>query len=158
MVVAEVTGRFKDFAFTLEQVEDDFAGSKLTATVKTASIDTENDRRDSHLRSDDFFGAERYPEITFVSTAFEKTGENRYRVPGDLTIRDVTKPVVLDLIYNGSVRDSRGNTKAGFKASVTIDRFDFGVSWDKTLETGELVAGREVAITILVEVMKESES
>ena len=155
MVIAEVTGRFKEFTVTLEQPGQDFGGSKLEADIKTGSVDTDIESRDKHLRSDDFLNAEKYPDITFKSTSFEKTGNDTYKIAGNLTIRDVTKQVVLEAKYNGAVTDPMGNTKAGFKATTTINRFDYGVKWNKTIEAGGLVAGENVEITLLMELAKQ---
>ena len=155
MVIAEVTGRFKEFTVTLEQPGQDFVGSKLEADIKTGSVDTDIESRDKHLRSDDFLNAEKYPDITFKSTSFEKTGNDTYKIAGNLTIRDVTKQVVLEAKYNGAVTDPMGNTKAGFKATTTINRFDYGVKWNKTIEAGGLVAGENVEITLLMELAKQ---
>jgi polyisoprenoid-binding protein YceI len=155
LVIAEVTGRFKEFDVTLRHSKDDLTDAEIEATIKTASIDTDNEGRDKHLRSDDFLNAEKFPEIRFKSTSVEKTGKDTYRITGTLTIRDVTKPVVLETRYNGQVKDSRGNEKAGFKATTTIDRFVFGVKWDRAIETGGLVAGKDVEITLLMELGKE---
>ncbi|MBP1691624.1 MAG: YceI family protein [Bacteroidetes bacterium] len=152
LVIAEVTGRFKEFTVTLQQTaKNDFAGSILEASIKTASVDTENEGRDKHLRSDDFFNAEKFPEITFKSTAIEKTGTDTYKVSGDLTIRDITKPVVFEARYTGQVKDPWGNQKIGFKATASVNRFDYGLKWDKAIETGGLVAGDVVNITLLME-------
>ncbi len=155
LVVGEVEGGFKDFDVTLKQGKDDFSGSALEATIKTSSINTENDMRDKHLRSDDFLNAEKYPLITFKSTSFEKIGENTYKITGDLTIRDVTKPVVLDAKYAGQITDPRGNRKAGLRATGSFNRFDFGVKWNKTIEAGGLVAGDTINITLLMELQEQ---
>ncbi|MBK7256824.1 MAG: polyisoprenoid-binding protein [Ignavibacteriae bacterium] len=152
MVIAEVPGNFREFDVTFTQKGTaDFAGSSLSATIKTASINTDNEGRDKHLRSDDFFNADKFPAITFTSTSFEKTGTDTYVIKGDLTIRDVTKPVVLNARYTGTVKDPRGNTKIGFKATTAINRFDFGVKWNKAVEAGGLVVGETVDITLLME-------
>ena len=155
MVIAEVTGRFKDFDVSLEQTADDFTGSRLDAVIQSGSVNTDNEMRDKHLRSDDFLNAEKFPGITFKSTSFEKTGKDTYKIAGNLTIRDVTKPVVLDAIYNGSITDPMGNTRAGFKATTTINRFDYGVKWNKAIEAGGLIAGENVEITLLMELTKQ---
>ncbi len=155
LVIAEVTGRFTDFTVTLNQGNDDFTGSELTAVIKTSSINTDNEGRDKHLRSDDFLNAEKYPEITFKSTSFEKTGDGKYRIAGNLTIRDVTKPVVLDAVYKGSVTDPWGNLKSAFKATTTIDRFDYGVKWNTAIDSGGLVAGKDISITLNIELAKQ---
>ena len=154
LVIAEVAGRFTDFAVNFQQAGDDFTTAKIEAIIKTASINTDVERRDNHLRSGDFLDAEKYPAITFKSGAIEKTGENTYKIEGDLTIRDDTKPVVLDTKFNGTILDPYGNVKAGFKATTTINRFDFGVKWNAATETGGLVAGSDVEITLLMEFSK----
>ncbi len=154
LVIAEVTGRFTDFDVELQQGADDFSTAKIEATIKTASINTDQEKRDTHLRSDEFLNAEKYPTMTFKSTSIEKTGDRTYKVLGDLTIRDVTKPVVLDTRFNGTVVDPWGNTKAGFKARTTINRFDYGVLWRNAMSDGGLVAGKNVEITLLVEFAK----
>ena len=152
MVIAEVPGSFRDFDVTFVQKGSaDFAGSSLNATIKTASVNTDNDGRDKHLRSDDFFNAEKFPVITFKSTAFEKTGTDTYAIKGDLTIRDITKPVVLTARYTGTVKDPWGNTKIGFKATTAISRFEFGLKWNKAVEAGGLVVGETVDIMLLME-------
>jgi polyisoprenoid-binding protein YceI len=155
LVISEVDGNFKDFDVTLKQLNPDFSGSTLEASIKTASISTDNDFRDKHLRSDDFLNAEKYPAITFKSTSFEKTGDNAYKITGDLTIRDVTKPVVLDAKFLGEMTDGRGTTRAGFKATGSINRFDYGVKWNKAVETGGLVVSDKVDITLLMELQKQ---
>jgi polyisoprenoid-binding protein YceI len=156
MVIAEVTGRFNQFDATLEQTGTDLNGSRLSANIKVGSIDTDNDGRDKHLRSADFFDAEKYPEITFVSKSFEKVGDNKYKITGELTIRGITKTVVLDTRFNGEMKDPWGNTKAGFKATTEINRKDFGLVWNKTLETGGVLVGDIVGITINAEMNKET--
>jgi polyisoprenoid-binding protein YceI len=152
MVIAEVPGNFREFDVTFTQKGSaDFAGSTLTATIKTASINTDNEGRDKHLRSDDFFNAEKFPTLTFKSTSFEKTGTDTYAIKGDLTIRDITKPVVLTARYTGTVKDPWGNIKIGFKATTSINRFDYGLKWNKAVEAGGLVVGETVDITLLME-------
>ena len=155
MVIAEVTGRFTDFDLSLVQTKDDLTESKLDATIKVNSINTDNEGRDKHLRSADFFDAEKYPEIKFVSKSFEKTGKNSYKITGDLTIHGTTKPVVLDAKYNGSVNDPWGTTRAGFKATTTINRKEFGIVYNKALETGGFLIGEDVEVIINVELTKE---
>lgn len=151
MVFSEVTGTFRDFDVIFESTKDDFTDAKIVATIKANSIDTQNERRDNHLKSDDFLNAEKYPEIAFKSTTVEKLSEDTYRITGQLTIRNVTKPVVLDVKFRGMIDDPWGNKKIAFKATTTIDRFDFGVAWNKTLEAGGLIAGREVQVTLLMQ-------
>ncbi len=155
LVIAEVGGRFKEFDATLTSGKEDFSDMQVEADIKTTSIDTDNEQRDKHLRSDDFLNTDKYPDMKFKSTRIEKTGENTFRISGDLTIRDVTKPVVLDAKLGGVVKDPWGNTKAGFRATTTIDRFEYGVKWNKAIETGGLVAGKDVEVTLLFEFAKQ---
>jgi len=155
LVIADVTGRFGDFDITLTQKEnDDFSGSDLNAEIRTASVSTDNERRDGHLRSDDFFNAEKFPAISFKASSFEKVDQSSYKITGELTMRDVTKSVVLDTEYRGSVKGPGGKMRAAFRVSTTIDRFDYGVRWDKTLDTGGLVVGENVEISLLVELIR----
>jgi polyisoprenoid-binding protein YceI len=109
--------------------------------------------RDGHLKSDDFFNAEKFPEINFKSTSFEKLGDNKYKITGDLTIRDVTKNVTFDATLNGTLKTDRG-VLAAWKATTTINRFDYNLKWSKTLETGGLAVGKDVIITLNLELNK----
>jgi polyisoprenoid-binding protein YceI len=155
MVISEVSGLFKDFDVTFASAKEDFTDAVIGATIKAGSIDTGSENRDRHLRSDDFLNVEKYPEITFKSAKVEKTGDGTYKIFGDLTIRDVTKPVILDTQYKGTVKDGRGNPVAAFKATTTIDRFEFGTKWDRMIEGTGLVAGKNVEITLLLELKKQ---
>jgi polyisoprenoid-binding protein YceI len=154
MVIAEATGRFKDFDVVMTTTGDDLTASTLEATIQTASVMTDNDYRDNDLRGPEFFDTEKYPTAVFKSTKWEKAGENKFKVTGDLTIRDKKKPVVLDVTYFGSITDAHGGTRAGWKAETTIDRFEFGTIWNKTLETGGLVVSKDVRLTMRVELKK----
>ncbi len=155
MVINEVTGRFNDFDVTLVQTGSDFVGSKVTVTVKAASVNTDNEGRDKHLRSEDFFSADKFPEEKFVSTAFEKSGENTYKITGNLTLRGVTKQVVLDAKFNGKMKSPWGNEVAGFKVTGSVKRTDFGLVWNKTLDAGGLLVGENVDLTFQIELGKE---
>jgi polyisoprenoid-binding protein YceI len=155
MVISEVSGRFQDFDAMLTHTKDDFSEGKLNATIKVSSISTDNEKRDGHLKSSDFFNAEKYPEIIFVSKSFKATGKNIYKIAGDLTMHGVTKPVVLDTKFNGQVDGPGGNTVAGFKATTTVNRKDFGIVWNKTLEAGGLLVGEDVEVVIKIEMIKE---
>ena len=154
MVISEVTGRFKDFDATLIQTNDDLSDSKLSATLKVNSISTDNEKRDGHLKSADFFDAEKFPEITFFSKSFKKSGKDTYKISGDLTMHGSTKPVVLDTKFNGEIKDPWGNMMAGFKATTTVNRKDFGIVYNKALETGGLLIGEDVEVAIIVEMQK----
>jgi polyisoprenoid-binding protein YceI len=155
LVISEVTGRFNDFDVTLTQGKDDFSASAVEATIKTASVNTDNEFRDKDLRSGNFFTADSFPTISFKSSTFEKTGDGTFKITGMLTIRDVTKEVILDAKLIGTMTDPRGNAKMGFKATTTIDRFDYGVKWDRKLDSGGLVVSKNVDITLLMEFAKQ---
>jgi polyisoprenoid-binding protein YceI len=150
MVVSEVDGSFKLFDGSMEHNKPDYSDAKINFTVDVNSVDTDNENRDKHLKSDDFFNAEKFPQMKFESTSFTPLGGNKYKLAGNLTIRDVTKPVNFDVTYGGSISGQRG-AKAGFKATTTINRFDYNLKWDRATETGGLVVSKEVGITVNVE-------
>ena len=153
MVISSVTGSFKDFAITMKSAKDDFSDATVQSTIKVGSLSTDNDKRDAHLKSDDFFNAEKYPEINFKSTSFEKLSETKYKITGDLTIRDVTKNVTFDVVLNGTLKTTHGVLSA-WKATTTINRFDYNLKWNKTIETGGLIVGQDVIITLNLELNK----
>jgi polyisoprenoid-binding protein YceI len=152
MVVSETEGQFKNFDINVASPSDDFNGSQVEFTAQVASIDTENEKRDGHLKSPDFFDAEKYPEIKFKGK-LEKVG-SKYQLKGDLTIKETTKPVTLDVAYGGTVKAFNGE-RAGFKATGSIKRFDYGLTWDKTIEDGSLIVGDEVQIIAKIEMQKK---
>lgn len=156
MVFSEVSGTFKNFDVMFDAAKDDFTDAKIEATIKTGSIDTQNENRDKHVKSDDFLNVEKFPEMKFKSTKIEQTGKDTYKITGDLTIRDITKSVTLDTKYKGSIKDTHGNTRVAFKATTTIDRFEFGTKWNRELDSGGLIAGKEIEITLIVELMKQN--
>lgn len=147
LVVSDVEGKFKSFDGSLDSDKPDFSDAKIVFTVDVSSVNTDNDMRDNHLKSDDFFNAAKFPQIKFESTSFQPTGGNKYKLSGNLTIRDVTKPVVFDVAFGG-VANAMGGTHAGFKAKATINRFDYNLKWSATTEAGGLVVGKDVDITI----------
>jgi polyisoprenoid-binding protein YceI len=147
LVVSDVEGKFKSFDGSIESDKPDFSDAKIVFTVDVNSVNTDNDMRDNHLKSDDFFNASKFPQIKFESTSFQPTGGNKYKLSGNLTIRDVTKPVVFDVTFGG-VANAMGGTHAGFKAKATINRFDYNLKWSATTEAGGLVVGKDVDITI----------
>lgn len=153
LVVSEVEGYFKLFDGTMENTKPDFSDAKISFTVDINSINTDNEMRDKHLKSDDFFNAEKFPAMKFQSTSIKPLGGNKYELKGNLTIRDVTKPVTFDVTYGGSV-NAMGTTKLGFKAKTTIDRFDYNLKWSKATEAGGLVVSRDVEIVVNVELNK----
>ncbi|MBS1918022.1 MAG: YceI family protein [Bacteroidetes bacterium] len=154
LVVSDVEGKFKSFDGWMESDKPDFSDAKIGFTVDVASISTDNDMRDNHLKSDDFFNAAKFPQMKFESTSFQSLGGNKYKLNGNLTIRDITKPVSFDVNYGGSV-NAMGGTHVGFKAKTTINRFDYNLKWDKTTEAGGLIVGKEVDVTINIDLMKK---
>lgn len=150
MTVSEVEGSFKIFDGNVEHTKADFSDAKINFSVDVNSVFTDNERRDGHLKGDDFFNAAQFPTMKFVSTAMKPLGNNKYQLSGNLTIRDVTKPVVFDVTYGGTVNTGRGR-KSGFKAKTTINRFDYNLKWDRAVEAGGLVVAKDVDIQINVE-------
>lgn len=151
MVVSEVSGSFKDFDATIVSKSDDFNGTDIEFVAKVGSINTGVENRDNHLKSDDFFNAEKYPELKFKGV-LAKEG-SKYLLKGDLTIRDVTKPVVFDVTYGGKVDTGRG-VKAGFKVNGKINRLDYGLKWSNKLASGEMVVSDAVEIVGKLELNK----
>ena len=147
MVVSEVDGTFKIFDGSMEHSKPDYSDAKIAFSVDVNSINTDNTNRDNHLKSDDFFNAAQYPAMKFESTSFTPLGGNKYKLDGNLTIRDVTKPTSFEVTYGGTINTQRG-AKAGFKAVGKINRFDYNLKWDRATETGGLVVGKEVVITV----------
>ena len=150
MMISTVRGHFDDFTASVESNGDDFTNAEISFTAKTASIHTNNNDRDNHLRSDDFFNAEQYPELTFISKSFDGNS-----LIGDLTIRDVTKEVTLDVEFNGVAVDPYGQTKAGFELEGKINRKDFNLTWSAVTEAGSIVVADEVKLAVAVQFIKE---
>jgi polyisoprenoid-binding protein YceI len=154
MVVSETVGNFRDFTANIKSDKSDFSDLNVDFIIQVKSINTDDVKRDEHLRGEDFFEAEKYPTITFKSTSLKKISEKKYELEGDLTMKAVTKKVKWDLTYNGSLTDKRG-TRAGFKATTVVNRKDFGVSWNKTLDAGGLALSDEVEIKVNIEINKK---
>lgn len=148
---SNVIGTFKQFEGTFDYEPGTPETWKVNATVQTASIDTNVKERDNHLRSPDFFDAEKYPTLTFVSSKVTDATAESAKLEGLLTIHGIGQPVVFDLVINGVGKDPWGNTRASFTATVKINRKDFGLTWNKALESGQLLVGEEVTITLEVE-------
>ncbi|MFD1163715.1 YceI family protein [Hwangdonia seohaensis] len=151
MMISTVTGHFEDFQATAKTDGDNFVNADFQFSAETASINTKNKDRDTHLKSDDFFNAEKYPELKFVSKSFD--GE---KLIGDLTIRDVTKEVVLDADFNGIAVDPYGQTKAGFEISGQLNRKDFNLTWSAVTEAGSIVVSDKVKLVVDVQFIKQS--
>jgi polyisoprenoid-binding protein YceI len=154
MVVSKVRGRFAKFTGSIDLDESDLTRSTLKAKIDAASIDTGTPDRDVHLRSADFFDTDAFPELLYRSRRIEALSGDRYRVIGDLTIRDVTREVPLEVEYGGRATDPWGNERAGFSARASLDRKDFGLTWNQVLEAGGVIVGDRVEIDIEVEVVR----
>ena len=153
LAVSDVEGTFKSFDGSMESAKPDLSDAKISFVVDVNSVSTDNENRDNHLKSDDFFNAAKFPQMKFESNSFQLLGNNKYKLSGNLTIRDVTKPVHFDVTYGGTV-NAMGGTHAGFKAKTTINRFDYNLKWDKATEAGGMVVGKDVDITINVDLKK----
>lgn len=147
-LVTKVRGRFSEFAGTIDYDAAAPERSAVSFAVKTASIDTNEATRDEHLRSADFFEVERFPTLTFTSKRVERKGDTDFVVHGDLTIRGVTKTIALPVSFLGSATDPWGNEKLGFEAETTLNRKDFGLTWNAVLETGGVLVGDEVKVSL----------
>jgi len=157
LMISRVKGQFTDMEGTLHIDDDDVSTAKLQVEIDAASIDTRVDQRDEHLRSGDFLDVENHPKLTYQSKKVERTGENELRVVGDLTIRDVTREVVLHVTERGQAKDPWGGQRAGFGAEAKLNRKDFGLTWNQALETGGVLVGDEVEITLDAEWVLETE-
>jgi polyisoprenoid-binding protein YceI len=154
MMITTVKGRFTEFTGTIVADEEHFADSTVEATMQAASLDTRSEQRDAHLRSPDFLDVERYPEVTFRSTGLRGTKDS-FELTGDLTIRDVTRPITLDVTFEGEGKDPWGGTRASFSAKGKFDRRDFGLTWNVALETGGILVSNEVKINIEAQVVAQ---
>ena len=155
LMVSKVRGRFSDVAGTIEIGENPLESS-VSVTIQTASIDTRDEQRDGHLRSDDFFGVESYPTMTYVSRSVRQAGKGRYLVDGDLTVKGVSQSVPLDLTFEGGATDPWGGVRIGFAARAEVDREAFGLTWNQALETGGVLVGKKIAIEIEAEAIRQA--
>ena len=156
MVVSKTRGRFTRWNGQLDFDPAQPGKGSVQVTIEPASIDTADAQRDGHLRSADFFDVEKHPQATFRSTKIEPRGGDRYLVAGDLTIKGVTRPVALEATWEGTGKDPWGGERAGFSATATIDRRDFGLEWNKVLETGGVLVGEKVELQLEVEAVKQA--
>lgn len=154
MVISEVEGTFSTFAGSVNQTAADFTKADFNINIDVASVDTDNAKRDNHLKSVDFFDVENYPNITFKSTSVVKKDKNNYTLKGALTIHGVTKPISFDLLFNGTIKDPWGGTRAAFKASGSISRADYGLKYNSVMDNGGVVIGDEVSFSIKLETVK----
>jgi polyisoprenoid-binding protein YceI len=158
MVIARVRGQFSRWSGTVSAEDGDLAHATVDAVIDASSIDTGVADRDTHLKSADFLDVSSHPDITFHSTGTEDLGDGRLRVAGDLTIRGVTRPVTLEVEFAGRAKDPWGNERAGFNAKASVDRKDFGLTWNQVLEAGGVLVGDRVDIEIEVEAVRQQSS
>jgi polyisoprenoid-binding protein YceI len=156
MMISNVTGWFESFTGDAETENEDFTSAKINFSADTTSINTRNEARDNHLRSAEFFDAEKFPKLTFTATGYEKTGGDNYTLKGDLTIRDVTKPVTLAVEFGGVATDPWGNLRAGFEINGEINRTEFGLTWSAVTEAGGIVVSDAVKLHGHVELIKQA--
>jgi len=146
LMITTVTGYFREFSASVETEGQDFSTAKIEFEAKTGSVDTNQADRDDHLRGSDFFESDKFPVLKFKSSKMEKVDEETFKLTGDLTIKDVTKPVKLDVEFGGIMKDPWGNNKAGFSLSGKINRKDWNLNWNAALETGGVLVSDEVRI------------
>ncbi|MEW6109418.1 MAG: YceI family protein [Nitrospirota bacterium] len=151
MMIANVRGQFNKITGAIDFAPEDIEKSTVEVAIDVASLVSGVSKRDDHLRSPDFFDASGYPDIKFRSTKIEKTGDSRCRVSGDLTIHGVTHPVSMEVEFTGPVKSPFGETSMGFSAALTINREDFGITWNQPMENGGFMVGKEVRISLDIE-------
>ena len=155
LMISTVKGRFSGVQGAVTANGDDFASARIEATIDAGTIDTREPQRDAHLRSADFFDVDQFPSLGYVSRRVESHGHGRYTLVGDLSIRGVTREVVLEVIAEGTGRDPWGNERAGFSAKGVVNRRDFGLTYNQVLETGGVIIGEEVKLSIDLELIKQ---
>ena len=155
-MITKVRGQFNEFEGSAVVDADDFTKSTAQLTIQAASIDTHNEQRDGHLRSNDFLDLENFPQITFVSTGVEETGPASLELTGDLTIKDVTKSVTIPFDFEGAATDPFGNLRVGFEGSVVINRKDYGITWNAALETGGVLVSDKITLELEISAIKNA--
>ncbi len=156
LMISTVTGSFSRFDATIESEKEDFTDATVSFNAEVDSISTGNDQRDGHLKGEDFFDAAKYPALAFTSTSFKKIDGSDYELTGDLTIKDVTKPVTLTVEYGGTMTDFYGQFKAGFEISGKINRKDFGLTWSAVTEAGGIVVSDDIKLVLSVQMVKQA--
>ncbi len=156
LMITNVTGSFGKFEGTLESDADDFSDAKASFEADIDSVSTNNEQRDGHLKSEEFFAAEKFPKLSFVSTAFTKLSAEEYTLTGDLTIKGITNPVTLNVEYGGTTNDPWGQTKVGFEISGKINRKDFGLTWGVVTEAGSVLLSDDVKLALNVQFTKQA--
>lgn len=154
MMITNVTGHFSKFDATMQSDKDDFTDAKINFEADVNTINTNNEQRDGHLKSDDFFAVDKFPKLIFQSTSLKKESDDEYKLTGDMTIHGVTKPVTLDVEYGGTVKDPYGNIKSGFTVKGKINRKDFGLGWNAVTEAGGVVVSEDVRLNAEIQMVK----
>lgn len=154
LMITNVSGSFTDFSVSAESDDDAFSNPSVKFSARAASVTTQNEQRDGHLKGSDFFDVEKYPEITFVSTGATRDADGDISLSGDLTIRDVTRPVTVKAEFAGVAKDPWGNTKAGFTITGKIDRTQFGLNWNAALEAGGVLVSEEIRFSAEIQLVK----
>ncbi len=157
LMISNVSGNFNKFDVQAETNGDDFANATVTLNIDVASINTNNEQRDVHLRNADFFEVEKHPNITFKSAKVERVDDDIFNLYGDLTIKETTKPVKLSVEYSGIAKDPWGNVKAGFTINGKINRKDWGINYNAVLETGGVMLGEELKLNGEIQLVKQAE-
>ncbi len=157
MMISNVRGSFHTYQAEVVADASDLTTAKIDFTIDVASIDTRDEQRNGHLCSADFFDVETYPQITFKSTQVNRKRDGEYDLTGNLTMHGVTKPLVFQVTFEGEGKDPWGNERAGFSAQATLNRKDYGLEWNAMLETGGVLVGEQVKITIQLEAIKQAE-
>lgn len=155
LMITNVTGNFNKFDVTAETIDDNFSNGKVSFSADVDSIDTNNEQRDGHLKSPDFFDAANFPKVSFEASNANNVEKDGFELVGDLTIRDVTRPVKLQVEFGGVTKDPYGNTKAGFTVQGKINRKDFGLTWNAPLETGGVMVSEDVKILGEIQLVKQ---
>ena len=156
MMLTTVTGDFKEFDIEVETAGDDFSTAKINVTANIESVASGSEQRDTHLKSDDFFNAEKFPTLSFTDTSLTHAGDDHWILQGDLTIRDITKPVSFQVLYMGMIDDPWGNKKAGFEVNGKVSRKEYGLLWNVVTEAGGVVASDDVRIHCNVQFIKQA--
>jgi polyisoprenoid-binding protein YceI len=154
MMITNVTGNFATFDAAMQSDSDDFTDAKISFEADVNSISTNNEQRDGHLKSDDFFAADKFPKISFTSTEMQKLSDDEYKLSGNITVRDVTKPITFNVEYGGTQTDPYGNVKSGFTLAGKISRKEFGLNWNAVTEAGGVVVSDEVKLQAEIQMVK----
>ena len=156
LMISNVSGSFEKFDATMTAEKDDFTDASISFEADADSVTTNNEQRDTHLKSDDFFNAEKFPKLTFKSSTIKKIDDENYKLTGDLTIREITKKVTLDVVYGGNIVDPWGFTRAGFEITGKINRKEYDLKWHAITETGGFVVSDDVKLHLHIEMVKQA--